>query len=295
MPIEDFIICTYCCVVELLAETLTDKLRQRGFAPKLTDAELITIEIVGEFLEKDTDTKIWRYFRNHWHNWFPNLGSRVNFVKQSTNLWVVKKDIQHRLAQKMGAIKDPIHMVDGFPMPVCEWARANQSNCFQSEASYGYCSSKKQHYYGFEGYIMINFDGVISNYTFAAANIDEREVLPDMTDVIKGLLIGDKGFIDAKKKQELAMQGIDLQTPLRKNMKDERPKSFVQQLVKTRRLVETVIGQLCERFHIEHIRVRDTFHLTNRFIRKILSHTFATFLNRILGNPILHFESLVLA
>jgi hypothetical protein len=67
MPIEDFIICAYCCVAELLVETETNNIRQRGFAPKLTDAELITMEIVGEFLEKDTDTKIWRYFKNQWH------------------------------------------------------------------------------------------------------------------------------------------------------------------------------------------------------------------------------------
>jgi hypothetical protein len=52
MPIEDFIICTYCCVAELLVETEMNDIRQRGFAPKLTDAELITMEIVGEFLEK---------------------------------------------------------------------------------------------------------------------------------------------------------------------------------------------------------------------------------------------------
>lgn len=295
MPIEDFIICTYCCVAELLVETKMNDIRQRGFAPKLTDAELITMEIVGEFLEKDTDTKIWRYFKNQWHDWFPNLGSRVNFVKQSANLWVVKQQIQRRLAEKMGAIKNPIHIVDGFPMPVREFTRANQSKCFKGEASYGYCASKQEKYYGFEGYIMISADGVISNYTFAAANIDEREVLPDMTDIIQGLLIGDKGVIDAKKKEELRMQEIDLQTPLRKNMKDDRSKSFVRHLFKTRRLVETVIGQLCARFHIESIRVRDSFHLTNRFIRKILSHTFATFLNRILGNPILHFQDLVLA
>ena len=281
--------------MELLAEMKMKNLRQRGFAPKLTDAELITMEIVGEFLEKDTDTKIWRYFKNHWHNWFPNLGSRTNFVKQSANLWCVKKELQHKLAEKMGAISDNIHITDGFPMPVCEFARANQSSCFQGEASYSYCASKKQNYYGFEGYIMINMDGIIADYTFAAANIDERDVLFDMTSEIKGLVIADKGFIDAKKKEELITQQIDLQTPLRKNMTDKRPKEFVHQLMKTRRLVETVIGQLAERFNIERIRVRDTFHLISRFVRKILSHTCAAFFNRILGKPILHFQDLVLA
>ncbi len=95
---------------------------------------------------------------------------------------------------------------------------------------------------------MINFDGVICDYTFAAANIDERDVLQDMTDEIHGLLIGDQGFIRPFLKEEPARQGIDFQTPLRKN----------------------------------------------RFIRKILAHTLGIFLNLILGNPVLHFDGLVL-
>lgn len=53
-------------------------------------------------------------------------------------------------------------------------------------------------------------------------------------------------------------------------MSDERPKTFVQQLMKTRRLIETVIGQLSERFSIEKIHARDCLHLINRFVRKIL-------------------------
>jgi DNA-directed RNA polymerase sigma subunit (sigma70/sigma32) len=71
----------------------------------------------------------------------------VNFVKQSANLWAVKQKIQRRLAEKMGAIKNPIHIVDGFPMPVREFARVNQSECFKGEASYGYCASKQKKYY----------------------------------------------------------------------------------------------------------------------------------------------------
>jgi len=41
----------------------------------------------------------------------------------------------------------------------------------------------------------------------------------------------------------------------------------------TRRLIETVIGQLTERFHIEKVRARDTWHQCSRFWRKLLAHT----------------------
>lgn len=44
---------------------------------------------------------------------------------------------------------------------------------------------------------------------------------------------------------------------LRSNMKESRPRSSTRWAVGARRLVETVIGQLCERFEIERNRARD--------------------------------------
>jgi hypothetical protein len=83
MSVEDFIIHVYCCVDDICQKIVKQRLRGRGFMPKLSDAEVITMEIMGEFMGKDHDKGIWRYFRNHWHGWFPNLGSRANFAKQS--------------------------------------------------------------------------------------------------------------------------------------------------------------------------------------------------------------------
>ena len=60
-------------------------------------------------------------------------------------------------------------------------------------------------------------------------------------------------------------------------MKDERSKKFVKCLMSKRRLVETVIGQLTERFHIQKVRSRDLWHLTNRVSRKIMAHTIRCF------------------
>jgi hypothetical protein len=249
MSVEDFIIYVYCCVDELCRSIVTSPLRSRGFMPKLSDAEVITMEIVGEFTGKDHDQGIWRYFRNHWHNGFPRLGSRANFAKQSANLWDLKRRIQDHIAWQIGALDDSIPVVDGFPMPVCKYTRASGSRCFKGEAGFSYCAAKNEKYYGFEGHVLISFEGVICGHAFTAANVDERDVLPEMVVGLHGLLIGGKGYIRPGLKQELAPQGIDLQTPLRKNMHDLRPNAFVRRLMSSRRLVETVIGQLTEPFH----------------------------------------------
>lgn len=60
----------------------------------------------------------------------------------------------------------------------------------------------------------------------------------------------------------------------------------------SRRLVETVIGQLREPFHIEKAKARDTWHLVNRFIRKPFAYTMGCFLEKLLGNPPSIFEAL---
>ena len=295
MRVDEFIIYVYCCVTPLVEEIYAEKsIRQRGFSPKLSDSEVITMEIVGEFLGYDTDKGIWRYFRNHWHNWFPRLGSRANFAKQASNLWNVKQQIQKILVNKLDGFMDDTHISDGFPMPVCKFARARYSHVFKGDANYGYCASKKETYYGFHGHLTISFSGIISGAVVTAANSSEREALWEMIPPLQGLLIADKGYLGQHFQQELQLiENIQLETPKRRNMKEERSEKFVKCLMSKRRLIETVIGQLTERFHIQKVRARDLWHLTNRIIRKIMAHTIGVFLNRLLGRPPLQFESLV--
>ncbi len=236
---------------------------------------------------------IWKYFRRHWPSWFPRLGSRTTFAQQAANLWVVKQRLHRHLLIDLGAVTDPIHLVDGCPMPVCMLTRAPQCRCFPEAAGFGYCAAKKQYYYGLHGHLMITFDGVITAWTVTPAAGDEREALWDLTDGVHGLVIGDKGYLSACLQAELATTGIDLQTPLRANMADSRAPWIIQQLTRTRRLVETVIGQLTEQFHFEKIRARDVWHLTSRIARKILAHTLGIFMNRQIGRSDLQFESLI--
>jgi len=75
MPLEEFIIAVFCGRESILQEIMTEyPLRQRGFSPKLSDSEVLTMEIVGEFLGRDMEKHIWQYFLRHWSPWFPQLG-----------------------------------------------------------------------------------------------------------------------------------------------------------------------------------------------------------------------------
>src|ERR1700692_2724034 len=102
MPILDFIITVF-CLIDDECKMLHNPLRQRGFEPNLSDSEVLTMEIVGEFLGIDTDKGIWTYFKTHWLNLFPKMVDRSNFARQAANLHVVKRIIQERIEQALGA------------------------------------------------------------------------------------------------------------------------------------------------------------------------------------------------
>ena len=60
-----------------------------------------------------------------------------------------------------------------------------------------------------------------------------------------------------------------------------------------RRRIETVASQLVERYRIKRVWARDLWHLTSRFLRKVLSHTVAVLLCQRAGLSPLRFSELV--
>ena len=126
-------------------------------------------------------------------------------------------------------------------------------------------------FYGLRGHLVITLAGTA--VAFTVANVDERDVVPNLYD--KVLLNGDKGFISGELKAEAAAHDIDLQTPLRKNMPDDRDPGAVARLMRTRRAVETAIGKLSQMFAAQTTKARDLPGFVNRMARKLLAYNFS--------------------
>jgi len=89
MDLETFIIAVFCLADDFVREfTQAGRLRQHGPEPVLADSEVLTIEVVGEFLGLDTDQALHAYFRRHFAAAFPGLRSlhRTTFARQAANL-----------------------------------------------------------------------------------------------------------------------------------------------------------------------------------------------------------------
>lgn len=64
MDLETFVIAVFCLVDDFILDLCRDRRpRQRGPISVLADSEVLTLEIVGEFLGLDTDQALHAYFR----------------------------------------------------------------------------------------------------------------------------------------------------------------------------------------------------------------------------------------
>jgi hypothetical protein len=273
MELEHDIIAIYVRIEEIYKNMTADRpLRRGGFAPALSDVEVLTMEVIGEMQGRNGDRAIWRYFDEHWRDWFPKLSAYKTFAKHCANLTWIKETLMDQLFK---SADDPLQIIDGVPLPLAHNARAYRSAMLKEHGAWGFCAAKDEHYYGLKGHLVINGSGMITAMNVTPANVDERAVLWDFVGKIRGILIGDKGYLGEALQTELLANGIDLQTPLRDNMKDTRLKSAVHRLNRLRKPVETTLSVLVEHFHLTKIKAHNLWHYTNKLLRKLIAYNFA--------------------
>ena len=59
----------------------------------------------------------------------------------------------------------------------------------------------------------MSLNGTVTGLTLTAANVDERDALPEAAANIRGLLIGDKGFIRPQLRADLGGGGSGCKRP----------------------------------------------------------------------------------
>lgn len=296
MERDNFIIMVFCLVSEIYHQLCPQPLRTRGFAPALSDEEVITMDICGEYFGYFREEDLFDYFYNHYRHFSPKLTERTGFVRQSANLALIKMQIQQHLTKISGQAEDDCQIIDTIPLPVCTFTRAPRDRCFQPEADYGYCAAKQMNYYGFKLGLRISRLGMITHFALLPARPHDSQLLDDLIAGYEGIIIGDKAFLDGWRQEQLATRRhVALVTGSRKNMTKQLPEHLRQLSKRWRKRVETVGSHLTERFHIAKTRARDLRHYQHHLIRKVLTHTVCVFINLLLGRSPLDLDDLVVS
>ena len=295
MDQDEFSITVYCLVCEhYQGIKTTSPLRRGGFAPALSDEEVITIELCGDYFKLATDKDLFGYFRTHYAQFFPQLKDRTLFVRQAANLWQGKAAIQQRLTQVSGQATDPVQIIDTLPLPVCGYTRSGRDRCFKPFADYGHCAAKQLDYSGFKLGLRLTRGGMITCCPLLPARPHDIQLLDELVDGFAGLVPADQGFIDAFRQALLAdRHRVFVITAPRKRMPTPHSPTLLKLCARLRKGVETVGSHLTERFAVARIRVHDLWHFQHRLIRKVLAHTVGVFLNLQLRRPPLDLDGLV--
>ena len=305
MNLDELIISMYCRLddeLKIAAQRLgTLRLRRRGPAPNLSDAEVLTMECVGEMLSLDCDKHIYNYFSRHYSHFFPALAHtcRTSFARHCANLWHVKESIWRRLLAEAAPTDKRLHIVDSMPVPVCRFARATFCERFRSSARYGKDHSGRQTFYGFRLHARLVWPGFIGELFVTPANQSEQSVLPHLAHSAPAdcAILGDRNYASQKLKDRLAADSQHLLTPAARQAKNDPEAAKGKKWVYSdlRYLIDTVFGQLTERFHVKSVWAKDLWHLTSRIYRKVLAHTLAIIINMEQGNKPLQLDKLVQA
>lgn len=243
----------------------------------------------------NSETSFLRHLRNNYQTTFTRLPEQSWFNRKSKRLQSVCESLQQQLV--LACLQSPIRIVDSTPVAVVRRYRGGYTTCFPrgNNTNFGYCASKGEYYYGVKLSLFITLDGVITNLGIHPANrhdlLAAKDVLKDM-DVTNLCLVGDKGYYDGELRATLAAQGGHLCVPDKK-----RHTQFAtaedRRLLAKRSLIETVNEQLKSHMKIHETLARSYEGLVSRLWSAVLAFTFAQYLNRKTGRPLLAVKSLL--
>jgi len=267
------IVTIFCRIDDCLKGLFKDKpLRERGRIPQLSDAEVLTIETVGEYLGLAQDKQLFEYFRRHYAHFFPVLEKihRTSFVRQSANLWPVKERLWQSILSDI-EFDEQVSLIDSFPLEVCRFARASRCRRLREISAYGFDEVARQTFFGVRFHLRVSLPGVITAFEFAPANVHELGVAEDLFEQVKGFVLADRNYWSPALFEDWRRKGLHPIVPFRSAKREK--KKFPRRLTNLRRRIETVIGQLSERFSIKRVWARDAWHFCSRLLRKVLAHT----------------------
>ncbi|MCW0499495.1 IS982-like element ISRa1 family transposase, partial [Riemerella anatipestifer] len=247
--------------------------------PKMSDLEVISLNITAEYLSIDSELQLFRKLPNS----LINKIERSVYNKRKRRLSLQTEQIRQRISMEFNEFED-IFIVDSMPMKVCENARSTRSKICKEQSysspTYGYCASQKLYFYGYKLHAVCSLNGVIKNFDISPASVHDIHYLKDIGEQMRNCtLIGDRGYLSAKVQIDLFnYANIKLDTPMRSNQKDYIPQFSLYK--KKRKRIETFFSQLCDQFMIKRNYAKTFEGFKTRIISKITAATVIQYINK---------------
>ena len=261
----------FCRIYEVYVQSLqleSQTNSRPGPKPKLSLSEVMTIIIY--FHQSG-----YRTFKDYYQkevlkdlkSEFPQLVSYNRFVELMPETLVpLCLYLQSQLGQVTG-----ISFLDSTRLVVCHNKRIQRHQVFADVAARG--MSSMGWFYGFKLHLIINDRGELLTFYLTPGNVDDRQPVPHMARQLWGKLFADKGYLSQALFEQLLEKGVQLITPIRKNMQNRLMPVMDKILLRKRSLIETVNDQLKNIAQIDHSRHRSLDNFMVNLVAALISYS----------------------
>ena len=258
-----------------------------GIAPKLSDAELVTLAVIQALLGFTSEAQFIRHAHAHLRPWFPYLPDRPGYNKRLRHCGELLHHVIAYLAQSCPSWTDDVWLVDSTPVECGRSRETAKRSDLAGWAEYGYCASHSRFFWGLRLHLITTPSGLPVAYALAGAKADERDTAIAMI-ALGGLdrpgqtLIADKGYRRASFETQLVDAGMTLIRPALKSEPERPGRRYLRAF---RQIIESVNQTFKAQLDLERHGGRTKPGVCARVLQRILALTAAIWHNENTNQP----------
>jgi len=266
---------------------------QPGKKPDFSDSEMMTVMVAMDYIPFPSERQFVEFVRANYLAMFPNLLEQSQFNRRARQVAPLLERFRQSCLIELGVTLVTEGLLDTKPVPVIGYRRSKKASEFASSADYGYCASRKLHYYGYKLVAISTLSGIPIVYDLVPASTDERKAAETLLDQVNGFdLLGDKGFLGAAWQAEINQQtGNTIWTSKRKNQYQQQSKLFERWLNGLRLRIEGLFNEIQNvGKNVERLLAKTILGLCSRIAAKMTSHLLKYMLRIKFGIDVISFS-----
>lgn len=261
-----------------------------GIAPRLTDAELVTLAVMQALLGRTSEARWLRFARAQLRHLFPYLPQQPGYNKRLRALADTLRWLIGVLARDTRLWTDDVWVADSTPVECTRSREAAHRSELAGWAEYGYCASHSRYFWGLRLHLLCTLHGLPVGFALSGAKADEREVLLGILDADPTLtsgrtaqtVIADRHYYGRQFESTLNNHGITLLRPARAG---EAPRTGARLFKPLRQVIESINDTLKGQLDLEQHGGHTPAGVWVRVLQRVLALTAAIWHNDHIGAP----------
>jgi hypothetical protein len=263
-----------------------------GIAPKLSDAELVTLAVMQALLGFTSEARWLRHATRHLRHLFPYLPKQPGYNKRLRRAAELLRHAIRAIATDTTLWTDEVWVVDSTPVECGRSRETSKRSELAGWAQYGWCASHSRWFWGLRLHLVCTLHGLPVLFALTGAKAVDREVLLDLLAVEPQvvaarpgqLLLADKNYYGREFEDTLAGLGVRLLRPARKGEAERAGARLFRPL---RQLIESVNDTFKGQLDLEQHGGHTPDGVWVRVLQRILALTAAIWHNHHTGQPTL--------